>query len=191
MLKTISNKRKIDRTTFITNARRDWELWSLSMHELTNRWVRNQEGMRETVAKTYNHGTRCCLLARRGRRTEISWLQLLFPRVFLRSLFSTQTQKRRAKAEEEEHLLLLPPLRSQQRSRGQGTQGNKCAHGEEGSQGGVPSEVPRGKGPNEAYLPRYQGGRVSRRRTFLRFQVPTEVAENGQSPWPLCQGVHI
>jgi hypothetical protein len=52
----------------------------------------------------------------------------------------------------------------------------------EGSQGGVPSEVPRGKGSNEAYLPRYQGGRVSRRRTFLRFQVPTEVAENGQSP---------
>ncbi len=104
-----------------------------------------------------------------------------------------------------------PPLRSQQRSRGQGTQGNKCAYGEEGSQGGVPSEVsgtkdkgpkeaylpryqgegsqggvpsevPRGKGPKEAYLPRYQGGRVSRRRTFLRFQVPTEVPENGQSP---------
>jgi hypothetical protein len=158
MLKTISNKRKIDRTTFITNARRDLELWSLSMHELTNRWVRNQKGMRETVEKTYNHGTRCCLLARRGRRTEISWLQLLFPRVFLRSLFSTHTQTRRAKAEEEEeHLLLRPPLRSQQRSRGQGTQGNKCAHGEEGSQGGVPSEVPRGKGLKEASLSEVSG----------------------------------
>jgi hypothetical protein len=159
MLKTIRNKRKIDRTTFITNARRDWELWGLSMHELTNRWVRNQKGMRETVAKTYNHGTRCCLLARRGRRTEISWLQLLFPRVLLRSLFSTQTQKTRANAEEEEEhlLLLLPPLRSQQRRRGQGTQGNKCAHEEEGSQGDVPSEVSgtKERGPKEAYLPRY------------------------------------
>jgi hypothetical protein len=36
----------------------------------------------------------------------------------------------------------------------------------EGSQGGVPSEVPRGKGLKEAYLPRYQGGRVQTRRTF-------------------------
>ncbi len=199
MLKTISNKRKIDRTTFITNARRDWEQWSLSMHELTNRWVRNQEGMKETVAKTYNHGTRCCLLARRGRRTGISWLQLLFPCVFLRSRFSTQTQKRRAKAEEEEEHLaaataaakptkaswtrnprrqVRPRRRRVSRKR---TFGGFRYRGEE-SQGGVLSEVPRGKGPKEAYLPRYQGGRVSRRRTFLRFQVPTEVPENGQSP---------